>query len=183
MPFGLIGGIFKTGLGIGRLIVGARQKRRGMELARNLVRPKVASTGAAGRRIGLASKYMSDVPTSEIDKSQNLAQYANAVYASRVGGTNIGNIGSDIVNRGVSEGATKIGIKDSKSMFEGYRSTGQALRGFQLAKDRKHRSLMELYKMDAGAASAMIGAGMENVFGGGQELAGSLTNMGGINLD
>lgn len=179
-PFGLIGGALKTGLGIGRLFVGGWQKRRGMELARNLVRPKVASTGAAGRRIGIASKYMSNVPTSEIDKSQNLATYANAVYTSKTGGTNIGNISSDILSTGVETKAAQIGIKDSKSMMEGYRSTGQALRGFQLARDRQYKNLMELYKMDASAASAMMGAGMENIFGGGQELADSFTNMGEI---
>ena len=168
------------GMAIGQMVQGKRQKEQGEELAAGLVRPET-STRAAQRAANINQKFLSRrAPTSEIDFNRARRQNIRDVEMAKNMSTNIGayNNALNRADMSLQKGTTDVGKADMQSMYGGYRDTAQAYASLQDAKEQEYRNKQRYYKMDAAAASAMIGSGLENIYGGGYGVADNTYSMG-----
>ncbi len=165
---------------LGRMILGGKQRRKGWEIYKNLDRPQ-SNIDSAIARVNLmrqlsASGVMPGYTKAVRGNEEALVQMLNATkgMGSSVditGTASKAHAKSMRSKQNINRASAAIGVDVDKELSSAYG-------GLQLAQETKFGQELGQYKLDAGAASALIGAGYENIFGGMKDVGGGLSGIG-----
>lgn len=186
MSFVLAAAGLASGGGIYKTIAGARQAKRGKDILKNLVRPTYTRPGEVTQALNLAERnYLNGMPGANIAENRIGTSSATAMGTATQGASSSADVldAATRINLNENNALNDLAVQEAnfkQNALGGY--LGELHNNATYADKEFDYNLNQPYQQKAAEASALIGAGNQNIYSGVSDIAGLGTNllMGGF---